>query len=129
MRKTKPIPEIMNLTPPQRHQLHCWFERGISYKQAMADFESAFGVPIKYHKIYRYFHCWLHAKELNRHAGGAISHLEISALLHGEAAPYSELTNHLIQKAVCTMAASPENSAADLQRLMRIANNPLDQQL
>src|SRR5689334_14974339 len=105
MRKLKPIPEIVNLTPAQRDQLHGWFERGITYKQAMTDFESTFGSPIKYHKIYRYFHCWQHARELHKHSAGAVPQLEIIGLLHGEAAPYSELTQHFIQKAACTMAA------------------------
>jgi hypothetical protein len=129
MRKLKPIPEIVNLTSAQRDQLHGWFERGITYQQVMADFESTFGVPIKYHKIYRYFHCWQHAKELQKHSGDAASHLEILGVLHGEAAPWSELTQHLVQKAACAMAANPENSSIDLHRLMRIANNPVSQDL
>jgi hypothetical protein len=129
MRKLKQIPEIVNLTPAQRDQLHRWFESGITYRQAMADFESTFGVPIKYHKIHRYFHCWQHAHELHKHSAGAVPHLEIIGVLHGEAAPYSELTHHLIQKAACTMAARPDNSTTDLHRLMRIANNPVNQEL
>jgi hypothetical protein len=129
MRKLKPIPEIVNLTPNQREQLHAWFERGITFKDAMADFQSSFGVPIKYHKIRRYYHCWLHAKELHAHTAGAASHLEILSALHGEAAPYADLTHHFIQKAACVMAARPDNATTDLYRLMRIANNPATQEL
>jgi hypothetical protein len=54
--------------------------------------------------------------------------LEIISLLQGEAAPFSELTHHLIQKAACSMAANPENTSMDLYRLMRLANNPLQQE-
>src|SRR4051794_36365897 len=129
MRKLKPIQEIQNLTPTQLAQLHTWFEQGITLHGAMARFLSDFGFGIKYHKIHRYYHLWKEATELRQHSQEKLDLLEILQVLQGEAVPFSKVTLHLIQKAACTMALNPDNTTTDLVRLMRVANNPVNQQL
>ena len=84
---------------------------------------------IKYHKIRRYYHLWKEATELRQHSQEKLDLLEILQVLQGEAVPFSQVTLHLIQKAACTMALNPDNTTTDLVRLMRVANNPVNQQL
>ena len=129
MRKLKPIEQIQNLTPTQLAQLHTWFEQSITLHGAMDRFPTEFGVEIKYHKIRRYYHLWQEATELRQHSQQKLDLLEILQVLQGEAVPFSEVTLHLIQKAACTMALNPDNTTTDLVRLMRVANNPVNQQL
>ena len=129
MRKLKPIEEIQKLSRTQLAQLHTWFEQGVTLHGAMARFLSDFGFGIKYHKIHRYYHLWKEATELRQHSQEKLDLLEILQVLQGEAVPFSQVTLHLIQKAACTMALNPDNTTTDLVRLMRVANNPVNQQL
>lgn len=132
LRKIRVQKALAPLTDEERQQLYQWLKTG-TYAAVLERLAQprpeGFGIQTSRKVLETFRQRAAMAEALSALAAEHLADADYIALINGDELPYHQATQHLIQKAACELAAKNDNTPVDLYRLMRVANNPHNQQL